>query len=581
MDRELRNFKQKVTTIPKVKALEWIFIFVFKLGLHLATKKLLKKSKTKFNDPPEFGKYQNSIVQNLGFLADAKYLDETHFNIQHSFKAQPNWKHVFSDEQDLHLLHRMRDLPFSSWGRGFDFFSSMVRDWTYHNPVGSLPGWHPYTLSERLISLCFTLNFISNRPLNRDVEQLFKKTIAEHANFLRNNFEFHLGHHNHLINNARALLIASVLLPELPQAPEWSKFAIKIFKREWPYQVFADGVHAEQSVTYHFLITRTLWEMKYLMEQVNEHFSFDDDLSRMIEYAQIITRPDGTIPFLGHLTPDWHWRELVGLLPTWGYDRVSVSDLSKLYKRHTNDRIKNGNQKGIFLFSDAGQAVLRTEKVHAVLSCDTRCEVAIHGDQNLLGLDLWYAGTHLIRDAGLASYNLDAKREWYSSWRGQSTFSIDDFEPLVSNWRRRQLPKSYFSAKSILRGNNENMEMYASHTGYCRLADPVEVERKVEVKSEDELLITDTFRCQLQHTYVVNFHFGSNKVEKVSEKCIQVRDLVNGNNFLVCWISDLEFSLEENPYAIAYGEQVIGITGVFKINFIGNTKVEYVLKCLR
>ncbi|MGB4776247.1 MAG: heparinase II/III family protein [Daejeonella sp.] len=581
MDSELRNFKRKVTTIPKVKALAWIFVFVFKLSLHFAKKKLFKKSKVEFNNPAESAIYQNSIIQNLGFLTNAEYLNDTHFNIQQSFNTPPNWKHLFNDEQDLHLLHRMRDLPFASWRENnFDFFYILIEDWVSKNPVGSLPGWHPYTLSERLTSLCFTLNFISDKA-DKKVEQLFKTTIAEQASFLRNNFEFWLGHHNHLINNARALLIASVLLPELPQAPEWRKFAIKIFKQEWPYQIFTDGVHAEQSVTYHFLLTRTLWEMKYLMEQVNEHFPFGDDLSRMIEYAQIIARPDGTIPFLGHLTPDWHWTELVGLLPVWGYDCVSVSNLGKLYRSHTNGNLKANNQKGVFLFLDAGQGVLRTEKIHAVLSCDTRGEVAIHGDQNLLGLDIWYAGTHLIRDTGLASYNLDAKREWYSSWRGQSTFCIDDFEPSVSNWRKKQLPKSYYSVKSILKGNKENMEISTSHTGYSRLVDPVEVERRVEVKSEDELLIRDFFRCQQQHTYIAHFHFGNHAVERVSEKCIRIRDLANGNNFLVCWISDLAFRLEENPYAIAYGDEKTGTTGVFKISFVGNTKVEYVIKCLQ
>jgi hypothetical protein len=427
------------------------------------------------------------------------------------------------------------------------------------------------------------LNFISEKTVTREweLEQLLAKTSAEHAGFLRNNFEFKLGHHNHLINNARALLTTATLLADLPEAADWKKYAIKVFKAEWPYQVLPDGVHAEQSVTYHFLLTRTLWEMKYLMEQTGEQFPFDGDLNKMIQYASIITRPDGTIPFLGHLTPDWHWKELVGLLPIWGYDAVPVSDLGKIYKRRVDPyRSRDENREGVFLYPAAGQGIIRTSKLHAVLSCDPRCMVTVHGDQNLLGLDVWYAGTHLIRDAGLASYNLDAKRSWYESWQGQSTFSIDGFDPMVSNWRKRQLPKGYHKATSTLQGDSETLMLKASHTGYCRLPDPVSTEREINFSGEDDLCIVDRLQCNKLHTYAAKFHFGKNMVKQLSDKSIQIRDLKNGNTFKIHWSAELEFALEENHFAEAYGEESIGFTGSFKCAFAGNTKIEYWVKCV-
>lgn len=582
MDKEFINFKQKITSIAKLKALTWIFIFPFKLCLDFVRRKIFKKLRFKFIFPSKFEFYQDSKIKNLSFLSSHNYLPDSHYNFLNSFNTQPNWKQLFIDEQDLHILHRFKDFPFAAGDKSnFGLVANLVKDWKDKNQEGTLPGWHSYTLCERLVSFCWTLNFISGKAVTREceLEQLLAETSVVHAYFLRNNFEFHLGHHNHLINNARALLTTATLLCDLPEAADWKKYAIKVFKEEWPYQILPDGVHAEQSVTYHFLLTRTLWEMKYLMEQCGEQFPFDDDLNRMIHYAWIITRPDGTIPFLGHLTPDWHWKELIGLLPVWGEDVVPLSHLGRLYKEPViKNRISEKSYPKVILFPSAGQAILRTENIHAVLSCDPRCTVAVHGDQNYLGFDLWYSGTYLIRDAGIASYNLDAKRAWYESWQGQSTFSIDDFDPMVSNWRKRQLPKGYHQANSTLKCDQEKHLLKASHTGYCRLPDPVVAERQISIKEVNGLCIEDILRCKGQHVYSAKFHFGHNMVKHLSDRSIQINDLANGNSFELHWSIDLELNLEENNFAVAYGEESFGITGSFKYTFTGDTKIEYLLK---
>lgn len=578
MDSELRNFKNKVATLPKVKALIWIIISFFNISIHYF-KKFKKKTAQNLKDPPLLEIYQNSKIQKLSFLTNNEDLFKTNFNVKQSLSGQIDWKFRYSDEQYLHILHRMRDLPFLSEENILNFSSNLINDWNRNNPLRSLPGWHPYTLSERIISLCFTLHFMSTKIRDTDVEQVFKITIAEHTNFLRSNFEFRLGHHNHLINNARALIIASTLLPDLKQAPEWRNFALKIFKLEWPYQVLSDGVHAEQSVSYHFLLTRTLWEMKYLIEQAGANFTYGTELDKMIRYAKAITRPDGTIPFIGHITPDWHWKELIGLLPVWGEDVVPLSDLGRLYKLQLNKGIiHDNNYSKVLLFPSAGQAIIRTEKIHAVLCCDSRGIITAHGDQNLLGLDIWYCGTHLIRDAGLASYNLDTRREWYESWKGQSTFSIDGFNPIVSNWRKRQLPKDYYKITTTLQRDEENSTFKASHTGYCRLPDPVIASRKLHVSSEENIIIEDELQCKGLHTYQSKFHFGNNTIEKKSSRTIHITNKVNNTTFEFSWKKDIDFIIEENPFAIGYGEEMMGVTGSFEFTFTGDTKIEYSLK---
>lgn len=579
MDIELRNFQHKIKSIPKVRGLVWGVVFVLKMLLHYVTRKVFKKSNRSFA-LAQLQKVEVEIsIQQLNFLQGSL---RDNFSYKNFSSYSPHWHRPFSDEQDLHLLHRLRDLPFFvNDSSRLGSFVELIQSWSTENSEGTLPGWHPYTLSERLVALSWVLNEVSQRNTAafQELKSLLTTMCIRQASFLRHNFEFALGHHNHLINNARALLTVSTLLTSIQDAAEWRKFALKVFMREWQYQILPDGVHAEQSVTYHFLLTRTLWEIKHLMEQNGEQFPFDEDLTKMIRYARVITRPDGTIPFLGHLTPDWHWKELVGLLPVWGEAIVSLSDLGKLYKKQldSNDQTVL-NHAGIFLYPNAGQGILRVANVHAVLSCDPRGEVAIHGDQNYLGLDVWFAGTHLIRDAGLASYNLDARRSWYESWQGQSTFCIDGLDPMVSNWRKRQLPKGYHKANSTLMCDPEKLLLEAVHTGYCRLPDPVVAERHISIQGDSDFCIEDRLHCKARHTYVAKFHFGYNTIKQLSEQSIQINDLNNGNTFELHWSADLELTLEESPFAIAYGEESIGITGSFKCIFTTNTKIEYLLK---
>ena len=82
-----------------------------------------------------------------------------------------------------------------------------------------------------------------------------------------------------------------------------------------------------------------------------------------------------------------------------------------------------------------------TNKVDGKITC--------HGDQNLC-ITLWHSNTDIIRDLGLNSYNLDKIREKEESWRGQSTFSVNGINPVVSEWRKNQLPTDYFNFNSKL-----------------------------------------------------------------------------------------------------------------------------------
>lgn len=109
MDIELRNFQHKIKSIPKVRGLVWGVVFVLKMLLHYVTRKVFKKSNRSFA-LAQLQKVEVEIsIQQLNFLQGSL---RDNFSYKNFSSYSPHWHRPFSDEQDLHLLHRLRDLPF-------------------------------------------------------------------------------------------------------------------------------------------------------------------------------------------------------------------------------------------------------------------------------------------------------------------------------------------------------------------------------------------------------------------------------------------------------------------------------------
>lgn len=481
----------------------------------------------------------------------------------------------FDDEQDVHSAFRLKSLPLASidFSLNHEDFE-LLGEWMLNTPHDAI-FWHPYNVSERLVHLIWALS-LNEHLLSGGLRNIVD-AIYSQARYLRNNFEFALGQHNHVINNARALYTASVFFSGDQEAREWKNYSLKVFKERWPDQVLPDGVHSEQSVTYHFLLARTLWEMRELIKAESLDFPFDDDLRKMIAFAKVITRDDGSIPLIGHITPDWHWQELVGLLHIWGDNRIMPSSLAKLYSLYAKPTTQEEPaSQATHVFPDAGIGVIRTKGVHMVLNCPPDGNIQVHGDQNYLGIDLWFERTHLIRDAGLTSYNRNQQRAWFESSNGQSAFTVDGLEPVASDWRRRQLPSVYWKSSGGIEAVGDRKIM-AHHSGFCRLPDPVVV-RRIVSESHGIVTIEDVMECAAAHTYSANFHFGSNSLHRVGSHSLVIFDAEHANKFEMTWSVELECEIRDVPFTISYGHQKIGKTAVCRCQFEGNFTIRYIIK---
>ncbi|MDD1416740.1 heparinase II/III family protein, partial [Dolichospermum sp. ST_con] len=444
-DIEIKIFIQKI----KQKPFLWFLIipFIYKLSIDLFQKKILKKPKVKFNIPVIAPLADLEFVPLEFINSYSSSLDKVFLHFEHQTEIDKK------DEQLEHYLQRFNEVIFSEIDQLTITFNK-IQNWIETNPIQKGVAWHSYNVSERIVNWSIFLSrFHSN--LTHSQKQIILGSLYQHGAFLYQNFEHHLGHHNHLINNSRGLLYACAIFKNHDFINPWRKKSFEVIETEIKHQILDDGVHAEQSSVYHLLLTRTFWELKQLFKILNHPFNYNDCLKNMVTHFKWMIKTNNTVPFLGHITPAIHWKELVGL----GTVMIKNSSIEKsVYAQLFNPDyiIEEENTNTIKIFSKAGIGILKTNNTEIYVSNDPRCQILSHGDQNQLGVDISWFNTHIIRDTGLDSYNLNDNRKWFESWQGQSGFTINDINPIVSNWRRKQLPASHYKATATFETNNVN-----------------------------------------------------------------------------------------------------------------------------
>ncbi len=149
----------------------------------------------------------------------------------------------------LHYFHYLFHPQFSEEQTG-----TILNRWLTRHPPGDYPAWHPYPLSLRLGN--WLLYYLSHKLLFQHYHQLehqFLRSAHQQAQVLYQNFEFHLMG-NHLLENARALVMAGVVFNE----SRWMEYGSKILCQQLQEQFSVDGCHFENSLLYQNILVKHL-----------------------------------------------------------------------------------------------------------------------------------------------------------------------------------------------------------------------------------------------------------------------------------------------------------------------------------
>jgi hypothetical protein len=392
-----------------------------------------------------------------------------------------------ADQEDRHAYHRLywavrlSHAVCAGVPEAEKLFLAEVPRWL-DNPWREDPVvLQPYTVSERIGSLAEIL-FWSAAAKSSGLLAFagpLKNRIWQDACCLQNRIEYALGVHNHLLNNARALLLAASALPECEEAREWSARAFQVWEDYGSKLILEDGTFGEQSSHYHLLLCRTALEYWVLAARMGRQLApgLRERIRAMFRLANDLLRADGSVPRFGDVSPDHGVEDLHGLMAAAYFLGIleespaerRVTPLTFYYCGEVGHLPQPEHRNPARLYPAGGFAFLRPESsdVELVVHADPRPEVCAHGDAGRGSFELRWRGQFLVREPGSFLGPSSPGRIPQRSGRTQNVTCLDGLAPGVTPEDRQFLPDWYLPKGGKLEVNGGGIHLRCE--GFRRL----------------------------------------------------------------------------------------------------------------
>ena len=374
---------------------------------------------------------------------------------------------------------------------GDAFWADVVASWLTANAAPSLPAWHPFPTSGRIIAWCAALSAIERWP--RPLRDAVAESLWRQAGYLRRAVEHDIGG-NHVLHNGTALVTAGSLFPTTDLLPH----GVALLEHELDRQLLGDGGHEERSTSYHREVTEQVADVIELVARDGrlDPVRLEASLARGSAWQAAIAGPDGRLPLLNDA---WDGPPVARD----GSDLNVLAESGYIVARHGSDQ----------LVFDAGPV------------CPPHLPPHAHAD--VLSFVLWLDGRPLIVDPGSYAYS----GPWRNSFRAtaaHNTVEVDgrdqcrfwgDFRAAYHP-RVRRLP---------VRRENGLLVLGGRHDGYRTLAAPVLHERRIVWWPARGLVLVDRLSGRGRHRVRSPLHLAPEiEPSGASAGPVQIRPLSGG-----------------------------------------------------
>jgi hypothetical protein len=274
--------------------------------------------------------------------------------------------------------------------------------------------------------------------------------------------EFALGVHNHLLNNARGLLMAALALPECEEAREWSNRAFRVWEELGLKLILEDGTFGEQSSHYHLLLCRTALEYWLAAARLKRDLApgLRERIPAMFRLANDLLRADGSLPRFGDVCPDHGVEELRGLMAAGHFlgflDESPVerciTPLTFYYCDTVRPLPPSKQPAPARHYRAGGFAFLGSESasVDLTVHADPRPEPGTHGDAGRGTFELRWRNQFLVREPGSFLGPTRPGQVQRRSGRIQNVTLLNGLAPGVTPEDRPYLPEWYLPKEDTL-----------------------------------------------------------------------------------------------------------------------------------
>jgi len=383
-----------------------------------------------------------------------------------------------------------------------------IQDWYEKNPYKTGIAWaSALEVGVRVLALIWTLNFyLAATKQNERVLAILLKLIYLHGQFLSDNLSIYFSPYNHLIGETAGLFAVGYVFPGFKGAEKWRRKAWRILTEHIHKQFHADGGSVEQATFYHHFTLGFFIQAVALLKLNGEAVPRDmlRGIEKALEFAMIMTRPDGTLPYMGDIDDarsiyfsdptNWNFKFFQNIGAVW-FERPDMKYVAGKFweeafwllsadEKKVYDALSaRPPQEQSYFLQHSGYAVFRKgfdaqdhfgfmdcgPLAHGVFSDETPS--AAHGHADLLSIELAPFGESLLIDPGFSNYRGDFN--WHAYFRSTAAHNTIEIDGQSQAKQGGILVWSHAPRFNVLQTIRQAhiSAVCAEHYGYRRLAD--------------------------------------------------------------------------------------------------------------
>jgi hypothetical protein len=440
-------------------------------------------------------------------------------------------------------------------------FERRLSGWLRENPPGIGVNWaSAMDVALRAVSWTWALSLLdaSNAPLTPGFREALLASLFAHGLWIETNLERGQVRGNHFVADALGLVVCGRLFVGTPEGSRWLEAGGRYLEEEIRTQVGDDGVDFEGSVAYHRLVLEMFLVAKRFLPHVSE--GYDRRLAAMLDFAAACMTPEGLSPVVGdaddgHVLPIPEGTDL--------RDHRSILEEGAALLGRPGEKTAQPSAASRS-FPDAGFFILRTPDHYLFVDAGPVGSGGTggHGHNDCLSFE-WHAeGRPLLTDSG--SYVYSASREWRNRFR--STAFHNSVRVDGEEINRMPSPAALFALQDDAEPHERSADLdgpfpwlEASHSGYFRLPDPVEVRRRFELSrsgSSPVLSIRDRLTGQSSHTLEFFFHAAPGARAIALEENVAGFEWPDGRRLLLRPDARVAWTAGEGWFSPSYGVKI-------------------------
>jgi len=445
--------------------------------------------------------------------------------------------------------------------------------WIRNPPAFHDVAWEPYSCSERVVNLAVILSVFPDlwESLTDNEKRLIERFFEDSGHWIHDHLEYYGTDrtNNHILNNARALVIVGSVLGNVDLAGRglilFSQMAQELFQ--------PSGSLRERSSHYQLIVANWLMDvLKFANAAEMVQGEAVQAMSALQRLSESVTNVTNVL-----MAATMHLQSYVGDISPDSHPVVSAERFCRLYPERCSS---HHEYKRAHRFDDW---FVMCNQRHVLLSCGVPADYpqtyTTHGHNDLGGF-LWACdGNAILVDAGRASYQPGIDIRQQCGPRGHNVLIVEGLpalpETLLSNGRWCPIP--YSKARIDLVGRDDGFVV--GHDGFTRIPGVGNHRRSVTLK-KDGIQIVDALDGVTTVAVDILWHFAPS-LALTNEKTL----VAEGGAFAVLIDVDaadapVTMAWERSPFSIAYGDiqecHMLRVSGELKLPAVLRTRLRIV-----